>query len=84
MAIRGYETHQMLKPEMQALLTAELKGAERVPSLLVLNPTQSLQDLHLADYEVIDCEPLHDYKGHAHNLLQELPLLLPPPLKKCH
>ena len=64
---RGYEIHKMLKPEMQALLTAELKGAQRVPSLLVLNPTQSLRDLHLQDYEVLDCEPLHDYKGHAYN-----------------
>ena len=79
---RRYEIHKMLKPEMQALLTAELKGAQRVPSLLVLNPTQSLRDLHLQDYEVLDCEPLHDYKGHAYNLLQELPILLSPPLKK--
>ena len=50
--------------------------------LFVQNPTQSLQDLHLQDHEVLDCEPLHDYKGHAYNLLQELPILLSPPLKK--
>lgn len=66
---------------MQAVLAAELKVAQRVPSLLVLNPTQSLQDLHLQSYEVLTCEPLHDYKGHEYNLLQELPLLLAPPLK---
>lgn len=64
------------------MLTEELKGAQRVPSLLILNPTQSLQSLHLQDYEVLDSEPLHDFKGHAHNLLQEIPLLLPQPLKQ--
>ena len=79
---RGHDTDQMLKPEMQALLTEELKGAQRVPSLLVLNPTQSIEDLHLQDYEVLDCEPLHDYKGRAYNLLQELPLLLASPLRR--
>ena len=79
---RGYETADMLKPDMQAQLTAELKGAQRVPTLLVLDPTQSLEKLHLQDYEVLDCEPLHDFKGHAYNLLQELPHLLTPSLKQ--
>ncbi len=38
---------------MQEQLTELLKGAQRVPSLLVLNPTQSLRDLNLMDYEVV-------------------------------
>ena len=47
LTVRGYETADMLKPDMQAQLTAELKGAQRVPTLLVLDPTQSLEKLHL-------------------------------------
>ena len=82
LTVRGYETAHMLKPDMQAQLTAELKGAQRVPTLLVLDPTQSLENLHLQDYEVLDCEPLHDFKEHAYNLLQELPHLLTPSLKQ--
>ncbi len=44
---RGFVTAAMKKPEMQEQLTELLKGAQRVPSLLVLNPTQSLRDLNL-------------------------------------
>ncbi len=62
---------------MQAKLVNLLKGAQRVPSLLVLNPKQSLQELNLQQYEVLDCEPLHDLKGHGQNLLNELPHILP-------
>ena len=47
----------------------ELKGAQRVPTLLTLNPPQTLQSLNLHEYEILDCEPLHDFKGHAFNLL---------------
>ena len=54
-----------------------LRGVNRVPSLLLLNPQQSLQDLHLNGYSVMNCEPLHDVKGHLANLLEELPRLLP-------
>ena len=52
-----------------------------MPTLLALNPTQSLASLNLETYEVLDCEPLHDMKGHLNNLLPEIPHLLPPPLK---
>ena len=43
---------------------------------------QSLSHLHLEDYEVLDCEPIHDIKGHLHNILPELTHLLQEPLKK--
>ena len=52
------------------------KGVQRVPTLLLLNPKGSLQDLHLEKYCVLDCEPLHDLKGHLINLCKELPYLL--------
>ena len=54
---RGFNTSNLQKPKLQELLTEELKGAQRVPSLLVLNLTQSLKDLNLTDYEILDCEP---------------------------
>ncbi len=54
-----------------------LRGAQRVPSLLVLNPQQTLTQLNLHEYEILYCEPLHDFKGHGHNLLNELPYLVP-------
>ncbi len=60
----------------------ELKGAQRVPTLLTLNPTQTLLSLNLHEYEVLDCEPLHDFKGHAYNLLTEIPTLFESPLKE--
>ena len=46
-----------------------------------LNPTQPLSAINLQDYEVVDCEPLHDIKGHLYNILYEIPHLLSEPLK---
>ena len=63
------------------MLTQILEGAQRVPSILVLNPIQSLSELNLSQYEILDCEPLHDIKGHLSNILPEIPHLLPEPLK---
>jgi len=62
------------------VLGAELR-VKRVPILLTLQPTQTLESLNLQDYEVLDCEPLHDFKGHAYNVLQELPGLLEQPVQ---
>jgi len=53
-----------LKPELQQQLDEILRGVQRVPALLLLNPAQSLADLNLQYYEVVACEPLHDLKGH--------------------
>ncbi len=33
---------------------------------------QSLPDLNLSKYEILDCEPLHDIKGHLANILPEI------------
>ena len=79
---RGYQTDNQLKPQLQEELTEILSGAQRVPTLLILNPTQPLSSLNLPRYEVLDCEPLHDLKGHLSNLLPEIPHLLPPGLKE--
>ena len=66
---RGFDTSGKLKPALQNELTMELKGAQMVPTLLSLNPPQTLESLNLQEYEILDCEPLHDFKGHAFNLL---------------
>ena len=81
---RGLNTNGLLKPQLSAHLTDILQGVQRVPTLLTLDPTQDLATLNLSKYEVLDCEPLHDIKGHLHNLLPEIPYLLPSGLnKKC-
>ena len=36
-------------------------------------PTHPIQETNLSQYTVLDCEPLHDLKGHLANLLTELP-----------
>ena len=59
-----------------------LKGAQRIPTLLTLNPPQTLKALNLEHYEVLDCEPLHDFIGHGYNLLKEIPALFTSPLKE--
>lgn len=71
-----------VKPELQEKRTLTLEGVQRIPSLLTLNPIQSLSDVHLEDYEVLDCEPLHDIKGYLHKILPEVPHLLPASLSQ--
>ena len=79
---RGLSIQGKLKPALQHDLTVSLKGAQRVPTLLTLNPPQTLGSLNLQQYEVLDCEPLHDFKCHAYNLLKEIPTLFASPLKE--
>ena len=59
---RGFDTTGKLKRALQNELIMELKEAQRVPTL---NPPQTLQSLNLQEYEIFDCEPLHDSKAHA-------------------
>jgi hypothetical protein len=70
---RGIETRGLLKAQLTFSLSDILQGAQHVPTLLTLDPTQSFTTLNLSKYEVLDCEPLHDIKGHLHNLLPEIP-----------
>ena len=61
---------------MTSKLQKILCGVQRVPSLLVTKPEQPLTELNLESYTILDCEPLHDLKGHVTNLLEELPIIL--------
>ena len=64
------------KKELTSLLVCILRGAQRVPTLLITNPIQPLSELNLGAYTILDSEPLHDLKGHLINLLTELPYIL--------
>lgn len=75
---RGISTEGLKKDVMEAELMGILRGIQRVPSLLLQNPQQPLSALNLDKYTVLDCEPLHDIKGHLENLFSELLLLLRP------
>ena len=61
------------KQQLTQSLKRTLCGAQRVPSLLLLNPTKTLSEMNLEYYTILDCEPLHDLKGHIQNVLDELP-----------
>ena len=69
---------KQLKPELTEKLALTLQGAQSAPTFLTGNPTQPLTELNLQHYEIPDCEPLHDVKGHLSN---HLPYLLEEPSK---
>ena len=60
------------KKEAEAVLTDTLRGVQRVPSILITNPTTSLEEFHLQHYTILGSEPLHDLKGHLSNVFTEL------------
>ena len=63
------------RKELVDILSSALCGAQRVPTISINNPLQSLSQLNLGSYSVLDSEPLHDLKGHLINLLTEIPHL---------
>ena len=80
---RGIKTpDKMTKKELEADLQGILRGFVRVPTLLMTNPQQHLRELHLEKYCILECEPLHDIKGHIHNLLTEISSYLSPEVAK--
>ena len=70
-----YHTHTT-KGDLQKELSRVLKGVERVPTLLLDTPEVQLRDINLHWYCILDCEPLHDIKGHLMNLFTELPYII--------
>ena len=50
-----------------------------MPTLLIADPTASF---NLQHYTVLNCEPLHDLKGHLRNVFTELPHILEGDMKK--
>ena len=82
--IRGVFDLSGRKPELRSELQTILCGVQRVPTILINNPLQTLSQLHLPFYTVLDCEPLHDLKGHLINLLTELPHIFLVSVKILH
>ena len=70
------------KDKIQYLLTEEMHGIQRLPSLLFDNPTNTLNDMNLDHYEISTIEPLHDVGNHIKNIYEEIPLHLPALLRK--
>ena len=58
---------------LKEVLTKEMHGMQRVPSLLFNNPEGDINSLGLESYEILACEPLHDIMNHINNLCLELP-----------
>lgn len=65
--------HRTKVPELNQSVKATLCGAQCVPSLMLLDPTQLVDETELQAYTVLDCKPLHDLKGHLQNLFNKLP-----------
>ena len=61
------------KSELHKELHQLRKGIQRFPALLQPFPEKQLRDIHLEQYEISPCEPLHDMKGHMANLFDEIP-----------
>ena len=73
---RSVTTTGMRRDQMEDILKGLLMGVQHVPTLPLLNHSCLLKDLNLQDYSILDCEPLHDLKGHLINLCKQLPFLL--------
>ena len=56
------------KKELTQSLKAALQGVQRVPTALLNDPMQTPSDINLKDYTILDCEPLHDLKGHLKSI----------------
>ena len=72
------------KDSMMKSLKKELRGVQRVPSLIYQNPKkEALINNNIADYEMCSVEPMHDIAGHIKNVLTEFPNHLDKPEKEC-
>ena len=62
-----------MKVDLESELMSQLREVQRVPALLYSSPATPLEDLGLASYEALPCEPMHDLSNHVRYLLKELP-----------
>ena len=69
--VKFYQSN--LKQNLQTKLEAEVQGKHRVPAILFQNPSKTLADMNLENYECFGCEPLHCIAGHIKNLYEEIP-----------
>lgn len=67
----------MNKKDLQDLLSETLQGIQRPPALICPSFHSNSYKL-VENYEVSNCEPLHDITNVVQNLLTELPCHLQP------
>ncbi len=65
-----------MRNPLRHLFKGTLEGSP--PSYTAYKPHRV--DLNLHQYQILECEPLHDLKGHLSNLLHELPKIMEEPL----
>ena len=58
--------------ELEANLLGLLCGFVHVSTLLMNDPCQTLQFINMDKYTILECEPVHDLKGHIHNFFIEV------------
>ena len=64
------------KADTRQSLNEALRGVQRVPSLLLNSPVENIRTLNLENYTILECEPLHNLKGHLSNVFAILPTIL--------
>ena len=67
----GVTTGKKNKTDLLQVYEKLRAGINHVPALLQGNPKADIKALHLADYEIMATEPLHDLKGHLSNIVEE-------------
>lgn len=63
----------MTTKNLQEILSFEMHGMQRLPTLMFDHHTKTSTELRLNTYEVLCNEPLHDIHNHIKNLYFELP-----------
>ena len=61
------------KKDLNPTLKTYLKGAKRVPILIMNDPLVDLKTLNLEKYEICTLECMHDIASHIENVLKQLP-----------
>ena len=63
-------TQKVKKTQLEREFDELRKGTSNVPALLQKSPQATLESLNLEKYEIFLTEPLHDLKGHIHNIFE--------------
>ena len=69
--LRNRSTKGKKKPALEKEFEELRMGISNFPALLQDSPRATLASLHLDTYEISPTEPLHDLKGHLHNIIEE-------------
>ncbi|CAG2194291.1 unnamed protein product [Mytilus edulis] len=79
---RNLDIYNLKKPELKTLLTETLHGIQRPPALFCPNFDNTCTTENLEQYEISNCEPLHDIVNVVQNLITELPYHLDDNIQK--